>query len=88
VGRQPLEQVYVGRGDLQVPQLDLAVRPGEIENTPHRLAIAVVVGQGQRFFACLGHAGAEQHRNHAAGFQAKTPADAENRIEHRTGRVR
>src|SRR5437868_14450331 len=57
--RQPLEEVNVLGRNLQVAQLDLTMRPGQLEGADNGRVVVVLAGQGDGVLPRLGHGGRE-----------------------------
>ena len=84
---QPLKQMRVGGGNPQVMQLHLRLGPGEGGRALERHRVEVFIGESEQ---CLprwrGH-GPEGETGIGPRSNPHPPAQAEDRVEHRTGRV-
>ena len=85
---QALEQDRVVDRESEVPQLDLAVRAGERQRPGDRAPVVVLLHQAVGVFFGLRKAGDESDAGRAAGRQPHELTQRDDRIEHRTGRVR
>ena len=85
--RDSLEEVRLVRGDAQVPELDLGLRPGDVGCALERGRLAVLVGQLQGLLAGIRGERREVDARGPAGGQAHAAPQARDRVEHRARRV-
>ena len=85
--RQPLEEVGLVRSDIEMMELNLRLRPRQSQRALERCVVAVLVREIDRFLPRRGHEGRERDARGRSRKEADTNAKAENRVEHRAGRV-
>ena len=86
--RQSLEEVRLLGRQFQVAELDLRVRPRQLERPRHAVRVVVLIGQRERLFARRGHGRRERHAHRRAGGNAHAPPERQHRVEDRTRRAR
>ena len=84
---EPLIQLKLVGERCKMPQLDLAVSPGQLKSALHNARVAILIGKLQRLFAAFGKSGDERQAGRFVG-QDRERAQAEDRVENRAGRAR
>ena len=85
---QALEQVGLVRPDAEVVELDLRPGPGQRRRALEHRGIAILLGEREGLVARRRDQGREDDAGAGRRRQAHPPPQAEDRIEHRAGRVR
>ena len=84
---EPLKQARLARGDAEMVQLHLALRPGERRGARECGGVAVFVDAVEKRFARAGGDCPVGDPNRRAGRNANAPADGENGIEDGPDRI-
>ena len=85
---EPLVQLRIGLGRIDLPPHHLAVRPGQIEDAIGESTIAIFVDQARAVIALIGQPEHLIDLRGRAGFQGDPAADRNDRIQHRALAVR
>src|SRR5579884_2751960 len=80
---QTLIEMSILARQMQVPQLDLTVRPGQLEGPGDAMEIMVMIRQSEGLLAAGGHGGAECQADGTPRGNTDTTPQAEDGIQHR-----
>src|SRR5205807_9896379 len=87
VGGQALIEVEVLGGDAQVPELNLAMGPGQLESPVHAVKVVILIRKGEGMLPAFGDRRGISDCDRCAGAHLKAASQAEDGIEHRTSRA-